>query len=86
MNEKLSQFDKSRRAAPPPSRCLSAKVAYRKKRQAKREADRLSRLSNPRRRPNLRPYQCGLCGMWHLTSKTPMPDHIRSAHRDAEAA
>lgn len=74
-----SAFDKTRAAIPQPN-CTCGKVGYRKKRQAKREADRLGRLANPKRRPHLRPYQCRT-GLWHLSSQAPLPDHIRYPKR-----
>lgn len=71
----MSAYDKMRAAVPKPT-CPCGKVSYRKKRQAKREADRLARQSTPRRRPNLRPYQCHT-GAWHLTSQPRLPNHMR---------
>lgn len=72
-----STFDKQRDVVPRPTCRMTGKVGYRKKRQAKRDADRLARQANPKRRPNLRPYVCTHCQRWHLTSHPPLPDHMR---------
>lgn len=65
-----------RDTAPAPSSCQTGKVGYRKLRQAKREADRLARLANPKRRTHLRIYRCVYCPNWHLTSQPVLPEHV----------
>jgi hypothetical protein len=72
-----STFDKQRAAVPRPTCSQTGKVGYRKKRQAKRDADRLARNANPKRRPFLRPYLCVHCQRWHLTSHAEFPDYMR---------
>lgn len=71
------------RHVPKPSSCVTGKVAYRKKRQAKLEADKLARLANPRRRPELRPYECQHCEMWHLTTLSRHAPQLRNRPQDA---
>ena len=73
-----STFDKQSRHVPRPTCRMTGKVGYKKKRQAKRDADRLGRSANPKRRPNLRPYICVHCRQWQLTSHPPLPAHMRT--------
>ncbi len=56
---------------PPPSKCVTGKVAYKKKKHAKAVADKLARQANPYRKPSLAPYDCHWCGEWHLFTQKP---------------
>lgn len=76
-HSRLSTFDKVRdRSAPQPSDCITAKVRFKKQRQAKRAAAELARRDNPRRRNMMRPYHCPACDGWHLTGKPQLPAHM----------
>lgn len=51
-------------------RVCAAKVLYATRTIAKREAKRLKRLGRGAHN-RVRPYQCNVCGLWHLTSELP---------------